>query len=382
MKETPSRPTVIARSNKNSARLSLSLLIYVIPIAFTISYLIFSSYYILILGQHFEHAAVNQALYVMGCIFLGLSFNRQFMSYVKIHGSLLLMHKDHLVYRNALVRIVIPKTEKMEIVQSKFFRLLRIRNENQGHTLPGNFKLTPDILAHLKNEGVRFRFTLVPEILFAGLVLAYYLISTVLPKLGLISSEQGLFCSFGLIACAVVLLTKQDKTKITKKKGLFRLIFLSRHSLQGAAFFGLMMAAFTLSARPLNAFDRQLEKISSLIYAGEYEEVIQLYQSLDSPERSAPFKNNYAWFLSVVPQLELRNPPKAVKLAESAFTIAKNPTTADTYSCALMVSGHKDEALKLATEFKLKNRVEAFNQGHLCSDKNFGSRSLASLRED
>lgn len=85
----------------------------------------------------------------------------------------------------------------------------------------------------------------------------------------------------------------------------------------------------------------------SAAYEAALKEIVQI-----RGPRAAALLNNAAWLLSTTPHLGLRDPARALKLAESAvvLTCRKNAGYLDTLAQALAVNGRTAEALAVARE--------------------------------
>jgi tetratricopeptide (TPR) repeat protein len=86
---------------------------------------------------------------------------------------------------------------------------------------------------------------------------------------------------------------------------------------------------------------------------GKFEEAIHLhYQALKITSMDTVALNNLSWYLSTAPQERLRNPAKAVELAQRAcrLTSFKDPAMLDTLAVAYAAAGQFQEAIQTAQQ--------------------------------
>ena len=67
------------------------------------------------------------------------------------------------------------------------------------------------------------------------------------------------------------------------------------------------------------------------------------------PKNAAAF-NNLAWILATAPQNDLRNPQRAVHLAEKAVSIERSAMFLDTLAEAYYVNGSTEKAIEIIEE--------------------------------
>jgi tetratricopeptide (TPR) repeat protein len=83
----------------------------------------------------------------------------------------------------------------------------------------------------------------------------------------------------------------------------------------------------------------------------KWEEAIDIYErGLLLEEPDAGTLNNYAWFLVTLPDEELRNPKRAIELAEKAVTKERTPAYLDTLAEAYYLNGSIQKAIDTINE--------------------------------
>ncbi len=145
----------------------------------------------------------------------------------------------------------------------------------------------------------------------------------------------------------------------------------------------LLIASIVLgfiSDLPLSRDDRSFYVQSKIFEKHPDAEGLEAMVSLASAGFSSTQLNQVAWFYTVVPNMELRDPKKAVELSNLSLKIHSTREGSDTYVCALMADHQNEKAIKLAQKINLRERVKQFQDGNLCEDAELfsGTRNVAS----
>ena len=136
-------------------------------------------------------------------------------------------------------------------------------------------------------------------------------------------------------------------------------------------FGALLIASFALSFvsdLPLSEDDRIFYVQSKIFEKHPDAEGLELMAKLASAGFSSSQLNKVAWYYIVVPQMELRDPKRAIELSTLSLKINGTQEAFDTYLCALMADHQNERAIDLAKKIKLHERVKLFKEGNLCED--------------
>jgi hypothetical protein len=145
--------------------------------------------------------------------------------------------------------------------------------------------------------------------------------------------------------------------------------FLSRKAEVFLPLFVVGCAMCVASVTPLSRVDRQLASLNSDWRRGDEPAVLQFCENLSQSE-APKLVTQCARFFLYANQIPLRNLKRAQALATEAVNNSRNleqmKASADVMACASMALGQQTYALKVATDYELKNRLEDFASGKYC----------------
>jgi len=384
MEKNKSKLIAIARSNRRTEGLfGNRSLLYGLPILFAILMFVNAPFReaLSLYQVYFETPWVNIALMIGGLFAMAFGLHRHFLAYRKISGQVLFVYEDRVVVKNRFTRLSMPIEKNTEFrYGNSIFKLSRIRTGNKQRTL-GDLNITEAFKQKVIDAGFRAEPSTWRDQYMTYAIMGLFGLSFFLVKFKFLSDEAGTFFLIGSIVLTGVL-NKQPKAEVkVRKNSVFRNVLFSRHSLEGLACMVLMWVMMIQSGGPIGEIDRKIQNANQLFADSRFEEARREYENLESPERGARFKNSYAWFLTVVPDATMRNPKKAIELANQALVSFKMSATHDTLACAQMANHENDAALKTAELYKLKDRIELFKAGSLCEDKVLAKRAIASEKK-
>jgi hypothetical protein len=288
--------------------------------------------------------------------------------------------RDRIVVSNQIHRLEILRNAPTSIYyQDSGFRPSRILVGEQNYPVYG-LRLSEEGLRRLEADGIQvIRSTSLQGMAYSALVLAslvfvggVFFSGSDSPPLIALSLASALF--FAMKSKK----TKYEQWKVDSKL-LYRRIFWNRRGLEVVGMSILMWTTGLLSDQPLSPIDRELRALRSAAVDGNFSEIKRRYEDLEPLRLNhGIYNNDFAWFLSVVPDVSLRDPAKAVKLAGSALVTHPSKTVRDTYVCALMANSDTVAALKYSEVFHLNDRLHEFAAGKLCADEHFAQRAVAS----
>lgn len=343
---------------------------------------VFSTLFILSkLPDFFEYPLLNNILGVLAIFLSGLGMNRLYTSGRKIGAAVLLIYPDRVIFKTIQTKISVPRTRGTDVSLELLggpLRLMRLQVGGYKKMLSAP-NITPKFIQRAEEDGVRFIQSPVKGWLI--FIVSIAALSFLFPVITFLKMEKINPDFFVALICLIALLKmKRQATFQTNTcfKRLFKRLFFTRYTAQSLACYLLMFALLLVASQPLSPVDRKLRGVHTLLKEGRFADANREFEMIESPERSERFKNNYAWFLAVVPDDELRNPKKAITLAQQALLQRDTKHTQDTLACAFMANGEVEKALEIAKESKLKDRIALFEQHELCKDSKFTSRSVAS----
>lgn len=328
-----------------------------------------------------EYPHLNYTLLLLSALFSALAVNRFFSPFQKLSAAVLLFYSDRVVFKNLQTRISIPRNQNtlvsLELLGGPL-QLMRLQVGDYKKILPMP-NVSPKFIHRAKEDGIQIYHSRRKGWGSALVgIAAIILIPNLFQRLHL--PKPTLQFVLGFIALAVIFVVKKMERfqKNTSPLRVLKKLLLTRYALQSLVSFLIALSLPYLAMQPFSEVDRKISRANILMKEGRFTEANHQFKEIEDPNRSEYFKNNYAWFLTVVPNQELRNPKKAIQLAEEALLQRNVKHTQDTLACAYMANGQPEKALEIAKENNLKDRVSLFEQHALCKDSKLASRSVAS----
>lgn len=378
-KKTP--VLAVAKANKKVVIRSYFFLTYGLPALFFLGMTGVSSVLSFAYGRYYENPFGNIVLAFVGSFIMSLALSLHFRGYRKILGSVFLVFENRIVAKNSLLIQRIPRSGTVEIRHGDFFfSPIDVYVDGKRNRI-WNFPLSRDFIQRAEKNGIRVTRDPKAGLLFLGLVLTFIATCIALSRF----SQDKTFLLFTLLAVIIGLVRERNPSIKQRPKSFMRRIYWSRENLHAGICMAVSIATIVLSGNPLSAVDRKISEARDLAREGHYLEALKNYEELESIAHKPMYKNDYAWFLSVVPDLNYRDPRKAIRLSEEALSSAipaYSKPIADTYACSLMANGDRAAALEVTTKYDLKKRKTLFDQDKPCSEnESFAARSIASEKK-
>ena len=119
----------------------------------------------------------------------------------------------------------------------------------------------------------------------------------------------------------------------------------------------------------------ELSRSAAMFHEGNYNEAFRILDQVPRSAQNSQYFNFYAWTLTTVPKLELRDYPKAIEYAVKSVRTIPNqfqkqlyPRHYNTLACAYYGIGQKGAAISLATHTGLQARAQSFEANLPCED--------------
>jgi len=334
----------------------------------------------------YESPLPNYIIGSLGILIAGFGIKRLSVANRKLYASVLLIYSDRVIFKNRLTKFSFPRVKDDQVALEIFggpLRLMSLRVGSYKKTFR-TLQMKPGFIQRAKEDGVRITHSPGKEwLIILACIAGFPLISFIMDSLQKSKIDFGLLALIGLVA--IFLMRKKDlsnrpisvQNNTRHKQALKKLLF-TRNSAEFAVCYLMMIVSVSIAVQPLSQVDRKIHGANTLLKEGRFAEANREFEMIESPERSERFKNNYAWFLAVVPDTNLRNPKKAIELAQQALQTSKTKRLQDTLACAHMANGEMEKALEIAKEEKLNKRISLFEKHALCTDPKIAFRSVAS----